>query len=70
MSLAIDNIYSSIAIGNELNINLRQSAGSDQLSFVSLDEQNGYTNVEISVDGVEAGEYLLCLESFDTNSTV
>ena len=39
-TLRIRNIYSSMPIGNHLDINMRQASG-NELSFVTLSEENG-----------------------------
>ena len=67
--LKIPNIYSAIPIGNQLDINLRQSLG-NELSFVTLTEHSGQTIVNIDAKDLQVAEYKLILESFDQNSSV
>ena len=43
-TLTIPNIYSSMPIGNQLNINMRQASGVE-LSFISLIEESSQTQV-------------------------
>ena len=65
-SLSVPHIYSELVIGTTLAINLRQA--SDQLSFVSFEENSGATEVLIDTSGVDEGEYSMVLESFNTLS--
>lgn len=64
-TITIENISSYWDIGNELAINMRQTTS---LSFVSLTEVTGSTDVLIDTTGLEVGEYTLTLESFNTLS--
>ena len=61
------HIYSEFAIGTILAINLRQAA-SEQLSFVSFEEQVNVSSVVLDGRGVTEGEYSLTIESFNTLS--
>lgn len=63
-SLTISNIYSAMPIGNQLNINLRQSLD-NELSFVTFTELYSSTIVDIAATDIQPGEYSLILESFD-----
>ena len=67
--LSVQHVHSEETIGNQLVIDLRQSAGAD-LPFVTF--VNGATSTDVVIDttDVEIGEYTLVLESFDTASNV
>ena len=64
----VDNVYSKLTIGNVLDINLRQKAGSE-LPWVSL-EQGSPSLIKIVPAGVAPGDYTLILQSFDNNGSV
>ena len=61
----MSHIYSEFEIGTELSINLRKST---ELSFVTLTEKDGKTQVSIDTQGVSVGDYDLILESFNVLS--
>ena len=63
-SFTIINIYSAIPIGNQLNINLRQSLD-NELSFVTFTELYSSTIIDIDATDIQPGDYSLILESFD-----
>ena len=65
VNLDITHIYSELTIGTELAINLRQAS---QLSFVTLVELDGRTQVVIDPSSLDQGEYELVLESYNTLS--
>lgn len=66
-TLLIKNIISQFSIGNELNINLRQTS---QLPFVTFTELEDATEVTIDAANVGIGSYTLKFESFDANGSV
>ena len=63
--LVIPHIVSLVTIGTQLDIKLRQAAGSE-LSFVTFTEQIGETVINIDTSNIPLGEYVLQLESFST----
>ena len=66
--IAVENIYSKFTIGNTLDINLRQKAGTE-LFWVTL-EQGNPTLIKTVPAGVAPGDYTLILQSFDNNGSV
>ena len=67
-AFSIQNIYSELEIGNELEIEVRQTS---RLGFIEIDESRGYSEVYINTLYVEdEGEYELVVESFDSSSYV
>ena len=70
LSVFIPHIYSDFAIGTEMAIDLRQADGTE-LSFVTLINQSGTTEVFIDAIGVVTGDdYELVLQSFNALTTV
>ena len=66
--MKINDIYSALPIGNELDIYMRQA--SPTLSFVALTNYSWYWIVVINTMNIELGAYTLKLESYDNNSSV
>ena len=67
--IAVDNIVSLFPIGNVLDINLRQKAGTELL-WVILEQGSLTTLIKIVPAGVAPGDYTLILQSFDNNGSV
>ena len=66
--MKINDIYSALPIGNELDMYMRQA--SPTLSFVALTNYSWYWIVVINTMNIELGAYTLKLESYDNNSSV
>ena len=66
-TIEVTRITSSIAIGNILDIKLRQAEPS--LSFVSFIEAAASSSVVFDTMGVLVGEYTLVIESYNALST-
>ena len=67
--IAVENITSKFTIGNVLDINLRQKAGTELL-WVSIEQGNPTTLIKTVPAGVAPGDYTLILQSFDNNGSV
>ena len=69
-SLTIQMLRSKFAIGNTLDIHLRQKPGDSVLSWVSFEQGSPNTNVIVDASNVKPGTYTLTIESFDNNGKV
>ena len=67
----MEDIYAEIPIANEIAPQLRQASGSE-LNWVSIAPVSGASDVVIDATALalEAGEYEIMLESYDSSSPV
>ena len=67
-SLSVPHVYPEDVIGTQFVVDLRQQAGVE-LSFVTLSNGPTSTEVVINTVGVDPGDYILVIESFDSSSS-
>ena len=65
--LTVSNIVSALAIGTDLNINLRLAEAVDYISFLEIADA---TEVYFDAYDLAVGSYEVVIESFDANSSV
>ena len=65
--LEIQDIYSSLPLGNDLLIQLRQTSA---LDFVTINNSGTKHSITINPQGISTGYYELILESYDGNSSI
>ena len=63
----VSNIESALAIGTDLNINLRLAEAVDYISFLEIADA---TEVYFDAHDLTVGSYEVIIESFDANSAV
>ena len=70
LTLEVEHIKASLEYAHSLDINLRQSSSSANLSFVTFKNEASSTEVIINTEGISPGEHTLVLESFDASGSV
>jgi len=71
MTIDVPFIYDEHTLGKvPLKLNLRQTASSSTLSFVTFTETANLSVINIDTTGVAPGDYELKFESYDSESTI